>query len=208
MNEGNERKSPYTNSLSNLITICENSLKKLNRKQNTVKITSSIIMSITLIGSFTIFRPIMHLALIGSSFINLATAYKLKKQLYNISEHQKAITTIKKFVNLEIELDKKKKINGNIIAKFTLGMNYLTDLYKCFQTNNIKLLSNITKKYEKKFNDNLIIFNHKNSEENDQPIVKPNNQDKNDLPYNTRNYFIPNNKKDPINGYQYVKKIL
>ncbi len=205
MYEENERKTPYTSSLSNLITISENSLKKLAKKQTTIKIKSSIIMGTTLIATFTILRPIMYLALIGSGLINLVTAYKLKKQLYNISEHQKAITTIKRFLNLEIELNKKKIISVNTIEKFKHNMEYSTDLYECFLTNNMKMLKDKSKKYEKKINDNLITSNQISCEKDKHSKVQLTTQTKHKVSHNIPNYFSTYNKQQ-INGYQYTKK--
>lgn len=167
----NDRKTPYTKSLLSLMETINVNLKHLNKKTKMAKIRSIIIMFSTLIMSFTIFQPILPLALIISCFIDLFESVRLKHKLDIINRHEKADISINKFLKLEIELDKKKKFVGNTIELFQSRMKTLIDLYNCFDTDNVEFLENITKKYDQKYEEDLIILKQLNKKDNKQENI-------------------------------------
>ncbi len=200
MNNEQRKKTPYSESLSELIKISNDFLKTSNKKIKMIKIRNIIIICTTLVLTFTVLKTIIPLSLITSCLIDGFEIYKSKKQVNNIQKRKKAIEKINDFFNLEAELIKNNCASKSIMGNFFKRMEYSKDLYTCFQTEDSMFLKDITKKYTKNIESDLTILNNGNKQTNVKPISTTTNNSVNNIVY------LPNNK-EPINGYSYVKKI-
>lgn len=202
MDTNNEGKKLY-DPIEELIKIGEKSINKLDKKNIIIKIRTTIIMCSTLILSCTILRPIITFSLIGSSIINIGQAYYLKKKINNIQKRKKAIGQINKFLSLNKKSDNKY---DTILNKLRINSEYRNDLYECIWTNNIKYLQDITQKYEEKFKEEIILNRRKsNVQTTSDNTSTPSSINKT---ITTQQYIQPKYKKQPINGHQFVKKLL
>lgn len=200
MNTNNEGKKLY-DPIEELIKIGEKSINKLDKKNIIIKIRTTIIMCSTLILSCTILRPIITISLIGSSLINICQAYYLKNKTNKIQKRKKAIGQINKFLNLDKKLDNKY----NVLDKLRINSQYRNDLYECIWTNDIKCLQDITQKYEEKFKEEIILSERKiNVQTTSDNLSNPSSINKSI----TTQQYQQNHKKQPINGRQFVKKLL
>lgn len=201
MNTNNEGKKLY-DPIEELIKIGEKSINKLDKKNIIIKIRTTIIMCSTLILSCTILRSIITISLIGSSLINIWQAYYLKNKTNKIQKRKKAIGQINKFLNLDKELNNS---HDNVLDKLRINSQYRNDLYECIWTNDIKCLQDITQKYEEKFKEEIILSERKNNvQTTSDNLSTPSSINKSI----TTQQYQQNHKKQPINGRQFVKKLL
>lgn len=201
MNTNNEGKKLY-DPIEELIKIGEKSINKLDKKNIIVKIRTTIIMCSTLILSCTILRPIITISLIGSILINIWQAYYLKNKTNKIQKRKKAIGQINKFLNLDKELNNS---HDTVLDKLRINSQYRNDLYECIWTNNIKCLQDIAQKYEEKFKEEIILSERKiNVQTTSDSTSNPSSINKSI----TTQRYQQNHKKQPINGRQFVKKLL
>lgn len=201
MNTNNEGKKLY-DPIEELIKIGEKSINKLDKKNIIIKIRTTIIMCSTLILSCTILRPIITISLIGSSLINIWQAYYLKNKTNKIQKRKKAIGQINKFLNLDKELNNS---HDNVLDKLRINSQYRNDLYECIWTNDIKCLQDITQKYEEKFKEEIILNRRKNNVQTASDSTSTPSSINKSI---TTQQYQQNHKKQPINGRQFVKKLL
>lgn len=198
MNTNNEGKKLY-DPIEELIKIGEKSINKLDKKNIIIKIRTTIIMCSTLILSCTILRPIITISLIGSSLINIWQAYYLKNKTNNIQKRKKAIGQINKFLNLDKNFNNS---HDNVLDKLRINSQYRNDLYECIWTNDIKCLQNITQKYEEKVKEEIILIKKNQTTSDSSSTSSSINKSI------TTQRYQQNHKKQPINGHQFVKKLL
>ncbi|MCI9434396.1 MAG: hypothetical protein HFI86_03840 [Bacilli bacterium] len=198
MNTNNEGKKLY-DPIEELIKIGEKSINKLAKKNIIIKIRTTIIMCSTLILSCTILRPIITISLIGSSLINIWQAYYLKNKTNNIQKRKKAIGQINKFLNLDKNFNNS---HDNVLDKLRINSQYRNDLYECIWTNDIKCLQNITQKYEEKVKEEIILIKKNQTTSDSSSTSSSINKSI------TTQRYQQNHKKQPINGHQFVKKLL
>ncbi|MCI8777588.1 MAG: hypothetical protein HFI87_00325 [Bacilli bacterium] len=198
MNTNNEGKKLY-DPIEELIKIGEKSINKLDKKNIIIKIRTTIIMCSTLILSCTILRPIITISLIGSSLINIWQAYYLKNKTNNIQKRKKAIGQINKFLNLDKNFNNS---HDNVLDKLRINSQYRNDLYECIWTNDIKCLQNITQKYEEKVKEEIILIKKNQTTSDSASTSSSINKSI------TTQRYQQNHKKQPINGHQFVKKLL
>lgn len=201
MDTNNEGKKLY-DPIEELIKIGEKSINKLDKKNIIIKIRTTIIMCSTLILSCTILRPIITISLIGSSLINICQAYYLKNKTNKIQKRKKAIGQINKFLNLDKELNNS---HDNVLDKLRINSQYRNDLYECIWTNDIKCLQDITQKYEEKFKEEIILNRRKNNVQTASDSTSTPSSINKSI---TTQQYQQNHKKQPINGRQFVKKLL